>query len=55
VIPVKALEDNGDGLYLCYALATPQTYHLTPLQVRALIGQNHIWADTGETMVTYLR
>ena len=43
------------GVQLVYELATPQTYHLTPLQVRTLIGQNRIWADTGETAVTYYR
>lgn len=31
-----------------YELATPQTYHLTPTQVRTLVGNNNIWADTGD-------
>lgn len=48
------LEDEPAGL-LVYELATPQTYHLTPLQVRTLIGPNNIWVDTGETAVTYYR
>lgn len=27
---------------------TPTTYHLTPTQVRTLVGNNNIWADTGD-------
>jgi len=36
------------GQTLVYELATPQTYHLTPTQVRTLVGNNNIWADTGD-------
>lgn len=45
--------DGGDlataltGQTLVYALNTPQTYTLTTDSVQALIGQNNIFADTG--------
>ena len=38
---------------LVYELATPQTYQLTPTQIHALLGQNNVWADCGNTSVTY--
>ena len=36
-----------------YPLATPQTYQLTPQQLKTLYGTNNVWADTGDTSVTY--
>ena len=39
-------------LVFCYYLATPQTYQLTPTEVTTLLGQNNIWADTGDVTVT---
>lgn len=41
------------GVQLCYELATPQTYRLTPTEVATLLGDNTIWADTGDTEVEY--
>ena len=41
------------GVQLCYKLATPQTYQLTPTEVATLLGDNTIWADTGDVTVTY--
>lgn len=41
------------GVQLCYELATPQTYQLTPTEVTTLLGDNTIWADTGDVTVTY--
>ena len=38
---------------LCYLLATPTTYQLTPTEVSTLLGANNIWADTGDTTVNY--
>lgn len=35
-------------------LQSPQTYQLTPQEVSTLLGENNIWADTGDTTVTYL-
>lgn len=44
----------GDNtLQVVYQLATPQTYHLTPTEIRTLLGQNNIWADTGDVAVEY--
>ena len=31
----------------------PQTYQLTPTEVEMLLGDNNIWADTGNSTVTY--
>jgi len=36
-----------------YPLATPITVQLTPSQLSTLLGTNNIWADTGDTEVTY--
>lgn len=41
------------GAQVVYELATSQTYQLTPTEIRTLLGQNNIWADTGDTTVTY--
>jgi hypothetical protein len=30
--------------------ATPQTYQLTPTQVKSLLGSNNVWADCGEIL-----
>lgn len=43
-----------NALQVLYPLATPQTVQLTPTQVTTLLGQNNIWADSGEVEVTYL-
>ena len=40
-------------LQLVYELDTPLTYQLTPAQVTILLGQNNIWADTGDVDVSY--
>ena len=44
---------NSNNLQFCYELATPQTYQLTPTEVTTLLGDNTIWADTGDVSVTY--
>lgn len=41
-------------MQLVYALDTPITYQLTPTEVQTLIGQNNIWADTGNISLTRL-
>ena len=38
---------------LCYELATPLTVQLTPHEVTALLGSNNVWADSGDSEVTY--
>lgn len=42
-------------IQVVYSLATPQTYYLTSQQVSTLVGENNIWADTGDVTVTYAR
>ncbi len=42
-----------DGVQLVYELATPIIYHLTPTEVRTMLGQNNVWADTGDSTVEY--
>ena len=41
------------GAQVVYELATPQTYQLTPTEIRTLLGQNNTWVDTGDTTVIY--
>ena len=36
-----------------YPLATPFTVQLTPSQMQTLLGENNIWADTGDVSVEY--
>lgn len=43
----------NSGAYFVYPLATPQTYHLAPTEVQTLLGANNIYADTGNTNLTY--
>ena len=38
---------------LVYKLATPQTYQLTPTEVKTLLGVNNIFANTGDTEIEY--
>ena len=49
----KNLYDNGAALQICYELATPVTYTLTAEQVTMLLGNNTIWADSGNIKLTY--
>ena len=48
-----AFKTAMSGAMLCYPLATPITVQLTPHEVTALLGSNNIWADSGDTEVTY--
>ena len=43
---------NLSVIFVC-PLATPQTYMLTPVEVKTLLGVNNIWANTGASNVTY--
>lgn len=38
---------------MCIPLATPLTYQLTPTEITSLLGQNVVWADTGDVSVEY--
>lgn len=39
---------SSNNIQLVYELATPLTIQLTPTQVKSLLGQNNVWADTGD-------
>jgi len=41
------------GAQVVYELATSQTYQLTPVEIEMLLGDNNVWADTGDSTVTY--
>lgn len=45
----------GTPVQICYKIAEPFTYQLTPTEVTTLLGSNRIWADTGNVDVTYVR
>ena len=46
------LSTYGTG-QVCYCLATPVEYNLTPAEITTLLGVNNIWSDTGDTTVEY--
>ena len=54
----RSLSDIGTlfdatPLTITYTLATPLTYQLTAVEITTILGENHIWADTGNSSVTY--
>lgn len=49
---VCGVKDNPKGK-LVYQTAEPKTYSLTPQEVTALTGQNHVYADSGEVTINY--
>ena len=40
-------------LTVSYLLATPQEITLTPTEIKTLLGLNNVWADAGNTSITY--
>ena len=46
----KGLTLNGEMVFFT---TVPQTYSLTSIEIKTLLGTNNIWADTGNTEVTY--
>ena len=45
---------SQNPLQVAYKIATPVTYSLTPGQILSIIGQNNVWADTGDILsLTY--
>ena len=50
---IVAQRTAGTPITVCYPLATPLTYQLTPTEIQTLLGQNYIWADAGNIEVTY--
>ena len=45
----------NNPMQIVYPLATPQTYQLTPTEVNTLLGENNVWADSGDVEITYRR
>ena len=45
----------SNPIQIVYPLATPQTYTLTGQEVETLVGDNNIWADSGDVGVVYVR
>lgn len=43
----------GNPIDICYELATPQTYQLTPQQIQLLKGSNVLWSDGGDVRLAY--
>ena len=44
---------QSNPIDVTYPLATPLTYQLTPTQVTSLLGENNVWADTGDVYVQF--
>lgn len=44
----------GTPVQVCYELASPLTYDLTPQQVDMLFGTNNVWSDTGDSKLVYI-
>lgn len=44
---------QNHNVEVCYEIATPVTYQLTPQEVSTLLGLNNIWTDCGDTTVDY--
>lgn len=53
VADMKSYLSSAGALQACYELATPITYQLTPTEIKSLLGDNNVWADAGDTEVTY--
>lgn len=50
---IYSFTENPSGKLVC-ELATPQTYQLAPTEVKTLLKNNNIWADTGDVTVEYV-
>lgn len=51
---LSQINDVLSGTSIVYKSTTPVTYHLSAPQVKTLLGQNNIWADTGDILkLTY--
>ena len=48
-----AFKNAMSGVQLCYELATPIEVDLTPAEITTLLGTNNIFADCGDTTVSY--
>ena len=43
----SAFRAGNAGQTLCYPITNPQTYQLTPTEIRSLLGENHVTVDAG--------
>lgn len=43
------------GAQVAYTLATPTTVQITPTEITTLLGDNNVWADTGDVSLEYVR
>lgn len=43
----------SNNLQIVYPLATPQTYQLTPTEVRTILGENLVYSDADDVTVNY--
>lgn len=50
---LQAQKDNGTPLQIVAELTTPLTYQLSPQTFRSLVGNNNIFADTGNVALEY--
>ena len=50
---VSSFATAVQGVQLCYELAEPITYQLTPQQINTILGTNNVWSDTGDSDVEY--
>ena len=46
---------SSHNMQIVYPLATAQTYTLTGQEVSTLLGENNVWADSGDVEITYRR
>ena len=51
----SAFKTAMNGATYVYELATPQTYTLTGQEISTLLGNNNVWADSGDVEITYRR
>ena len=51
---VEDLKTSLTGAYIVYELATPIEIQLQPCPIDTLEGVNNIWADTGDTTLSYI-
>lgn len=47
-----AFKTAMNGVQLVYELATPITYQLTGTDIVTLVGDNYIWSDSGDVIIT---
>ena len=50
-----AFKTAMNGVQLVYPTNDPQTYQLTPTEIQTLLGENNVWADSGDVEITYRR